>query len=195
MNRLSHEAIIHENAPEPAQIKRLASIGVSSAASRRRLKSLPSSRRAHYFIEEIDFLNEMVGEGSEDFPQEARHRMAGRVGLSMVDGYSKVWSLNYFDTYWVNSENGGWQASRALYRFKWDRSRTLLAQRSIRFIGNQGSVHRDISDEIDRFRILDDEAAIWSAREDFSRVTADDCEALIADSQEYFSLVESQRSR
>lgn len=189
----AYERIVHEDAPEPAQIKRLAAVGASSAASRQRLKSLDRSKRAHYFVEEIDFLAEPEGV-SEDYPQEIRHRMAGRVGLSLVDGHSKLWSLNYFDTMWVNSERAGWQAARALYRFKWDRQQTILAQRSMRFIGGTGGVDLELADEIDQFRILDDEAAFWSAQEDFSRVTAEECEILIKDSQEYFAAIESRQS-
>lgn len=192
MNRLNHEQIIHEDAPEPAQIKRLASVGIASAAARRRLKTLQRSKRAHYFVEEVDFLAEST-EGS-DFPNEIRHRMAGRVGLKLVDGYSKVWSLNYFDTYWFNSENAGWQAARALYRFKWDRSRTLLAERSLRMVGD--TVDNDIgslADQIDSFRVLDDDAALLLARDDFRRVTADECEVLIKESQDYFSVIEEQQ--
>lgn len=186
-----YERLIHPDAPEPAQIKRLASIGVSSAAARNRLKQLSRSNRAHYFVEEMDFLGVPVDGELQDFPVEVRHRMAGRVGLNLVNGYDKVWSLNYFDTYWVNTEDAGWIASRALYRFKWNRHKTLLAERSLRMVAESISNDLpDLYDQLDRFSLADDSVAFLSAKDDFKRITADECEGLIKDSQEYFDQLE-----
>lgn len=195
MGYLDYEQFIHDDAPEPAQIKRLASIGVSSAAARNRLKQLSRSNRAHYFVEEMDFSGVPVEGAEHSYPVRVRHRMAGRVGLRLVGGYGKVWSLKYFDTYWMNSLEAGWQGSRALYRFQWDRSKTLMAERSIRLVSS--SISNDLPDlyhQLDHFNMTADEAAFLAIKDDFRKVTAEECEDLIQESYDYFQRLDANQS-
>ncbi len=188
-----YERRIHEDAPEPSQLKRLAAVGAASAATRQQLKRLPRREsRAHYFIDEIDFVGaDELGQGE---PQEIRHRMAGRVGVRLAsDGASKVWSLKYFDTYWVNQDSG-WQGERTLYRFEWDRRGTLLAERTLTVVGVERP-ETTLQDYVEHFQVADDEAAIWHVRQEMAQVTAGDCEGLVHDARAYFSLAEHHHQR
>lgn len=192
MYRPSQESLIHEDAPTPEQIQRLAQVGVRSAVLRHRLKTYTRSRRAHYFIDELDMLSDgELSMPNDNFPQEIRHRIAGRVGTRTNEDGSRVWSLKYFDTQWVNSEDAGWQASRVLYKFECDRRKTLMASRAIRFVSNSGGEDKDLQDYIDNFYIPEDEPTILAANESLSQVTAEDCEGLTAQLEEYFATIEA----
>jgi hypothetical protein len=185
MPSLEHERLIHSNTPSPEQLFRLASVGISEANRRRRLKRSPLSRednRAYYFISELDSLNE-----HSDEPLEIRHRMAGRMGRKLVGRYNPVWSLKFFDTYWVQQDDEVWQAERTRYRFEWDRSGTLLSERYIRFLRTDTETKSlDIGDAIDNFSFADDEVAIWQAKGELEIVTSEDCELLIGDVRDYY---------
>lgn len=184
-----HEQMIADNVPQADQLKRLAAVGVGSAAARQKLKTLSRSSRAHYFVDEVDFLAEASRQDTE--PQEIRHRMAGRVGVRAAsDGVSKLWSLKYYDTYWVHTRLNGWRAARTLYRFEWDRSRTLLAERTLRIVDGSQRDEASLADCADSFRFRDDEAAMWHVQQEIELVSADDCEELIHDAKAYFSIVE-----
>lgn len=185
---LEHERIINSDAPTPTQLHKLAAIGISSAASRERLKHLKRSGRAHYFIDEID----LAGDFSlaDDEIVQIRHRMAVRVGVRPPEpGLQKSWSLKYFDTFWAESRPGVWLGGRTMYRFEWNRNRATLAERTLRVVGIDRP-DETLDSYLDRFSVRDDDAAILSVRQDVENVTGEDCEDLMRDASDYFGVID-----
>jgi len=189
-NKMSaeHERIIHDNAPSPEQLFRLASIGMGEVARRKRLKRSPYSRddnRSYFFISEFGTYN---GIRESEKPLEIRHQMAGRMGRKTLERFNTIWSLKYFDTFWVQQDDETWQAERTRYRFEWDRKRTLLAERHIRFLRpSEMAVDRDLADEIEAFSFADDEDIIWHTRGEIETVTDRDCDLLVEDVRSYYA--------
>jgi len=190
-----HENILADSPPSPDQLKRLASIGTRSAAERNKLKQLKRTAQAHFFVDEMDLLNINT---ELDGPGQIRHRMAGRIGVTRGSEYGeKQWSLKYFDTYWVEQDQGVWRAERTLYSFRWNRVRATLAERSIRLIGynNDNRELGDLGDAIDNFSMRGDEPDIWHAHTQLEMVNSDDCEELIGDAVKYFNIIDSLESQ
>ena len=189
---LEAERLVHDNPPSAEQLHTLASVGVRSAVSRERFKTLKRTRGVHYFIDELDLLADAQVE--EDTPQQIRHRMAVRVAARPPqDGTEKVWSLKYFDTYSVESqkEPGTWVGERSTYRFEWTRSRVLMAERALRLVGFPTVREDNLESDLEHFRVFDDDAAILSVSDELRMVSSDDCDELIRDMSEYFSVIES----
>lgn len=187
MSDVSHERIIHDDAPSPDQLFKLASVGMGAVARRKRLKPSPYSKddnRAYYFISEFGTYN---GVRSSEKPLEIRHRLAGRMGRKTLERYVPIWSLKYFDTYWVQQNDESWQAERTRYRFEWDRKQTLLAERQIRFMRpSEMAVERDLADEIEAFSFPEGEDVMWHTRGQLEMVTRCDLDFLIGDVQTYY---------
>lgn len=185
---INHENIVHHNAPTPEQLHKLASIGAGSAAARQRLKQMSRTKRAHFFIDEIDLLDTSAFDAEE--LSQIRHRMAGRVGVKeSADGSPKTWSLKYYDTYWVEHEAGQWLGERTLYRFEWDRLRTNMAERTFRLIGLDRP-ECDLSDYIDHFTVRDDTPDILYAQQQIETVSIEDCAELINNAGEYYQKID-----
>lgn len=185
---LEHERIISPDAPTPTQLHKLAAIGISSAASRERLKHLKRSGRAHYFIDEIDLAGDFSP--AEDEIVQIRHRMAGRVGVRPpAPGSPKSWSLKYFDTFWAESKPGVWLGGRTLYRFEWNRMRTTLAERTLRVVGIDRP-DESLDAYLDRFSVRDDDITMLSVKQDVENVTSEDCEDLMRDASDYFGVID-----
>lgn len=186
------ERLIHDNPPTAEQLHSLASIGIRSAVSRERFKSLKQTRGAHYFVDELDFLADISVQ--EDTPTQIRHRMAVRVGARPPqDGLAKVWSLKFFDTYFVQSQStpDAWVGERSTYRFEWTRGRVLMADRALKIVGLPELYEESLENDLEHFRLRDDAAAILQASNELRTVSADDCEELKLDMMEYFSVLES----
>lgn len=180
----NHEVLVPENAPAPEQLFRLAAIGVKTAANRQRLRSMQRTPKAHFFIDEVYFLNE--SNANED-PSEIRHRMAGRIGRKAINSVAlREWSLKFFDTFWVQQPNGHWSAGRTRYRFEWDRARTTLSERSITILESTGATHSSTIAELLESGLQLEETELWNVRSDIAAVTAEDCDQLIADASEYY---------
>jgi len=189
---LDAERLIHENPPAIDQLQTLASVGVRSAVSRERFKTLSRTRGVHYFIDELDLLSDTQVE--EDTPMQIRHRMAVRVAARPPqDGLPKTWSLKYFDTYFVESPStpGSWVGERSTYRFEWTRSRILMADRTLRLVGFPSPREESLENDLEYFKVRDDDAAIIGVSDQMRMVSGDDCEELIKDMSNYFSVVES----
>jgi len=185
------ERLVHADAPTQEQLQRLASIGIRSAVDRGRFKSIQRKRQAHYFIDELDLLADGVVE--EDTPTQIRHRMAVRIGVRPPqENLPKTWSLKYFDTYFVEAQPGEWKGERSVYQFEWTRSRILMANRTLRLVGFEAPYDQDdLEAQLDHFKIRDDDAAILRVSEELRTVTEDDCEELIKDMTDYFTVVDS----
>ncbi len=189
---IESERLIHDNAPTTEQLRRLASVGVKSAVTRERFKTLRRSKGVHYFVDELDLL---IDATQRDEPAQVRHRMAVRIGVRPPSQDTpKVWSLKYFDTYSVEPEPGVWRAERSTYRFEWTRNQILMADRALRLVGFNTPHDEDLDYYLDHFSIDDDSAAILEVEDDIRMVTADDCEELIKDTSEYFRVVDAVES-
>ena len=70
------EVINRDNVPTPYQLRRLAMVGAKTAMQRQTLKRMTHRTDAHFFIDEVDYLNgtEVLEAGR------IRHRMAARLG-------------------------------------------------------------------------------------------------------------------
>ncbi len=180
----NHEVIVPENAPAPEQLFRLAAIGVRTAASRQRLRSMRRTPKAHFFIDEVHFLNES---SFNDDPSEIRHRMAGRIGRKAVNSVAlREWSLKFFDTFWVQQPNGEWSAGRTRYRFEWNRSQTKLSERQIAVLESSGAGTSESIEDLIANRAQINDIDLWQVRSDIASVNAEDCEQLIVDATEYY---------
>ncbi len=183
------ERTIATNCPTSEQLFELAKLGMGSARRHHRLQHLKRVKKAHFFTQEVHTVEPILHEDDDDKKSFIRHRMAGRIGKTALGGVEGVpkWSLKFFDAYWVEREGGQWQAERSMYRFEWDRNRVTMADRHMRFLrpSNQ-PLERDMYDEIDRFVVADDEAAIWHVRNELGLVTYDDCELLLEDTRRYY---------
>ena len=185
--RIAYEQIAPIHAPTPQQLFKLGAVGMNAAARQNKIRHLKSVERAHFFIEEMSHLNDSLHQQEE--AGFIRHRMAGRIGRKVLEGAVPIWSLKFFDAYWVEHEKGQWRAERTRYRFEWDRNKTLLAERHIKFLEPGTDELVDLSDLIDRFSVADDEAVIWHTREQLEAVTREDCDLLIADAKSYYDTV------
>jgi hypothetical protein len=199
------ERYIHFNAPDPAQLRQLAAVGIASAVSRQGLKSPSRFPGSHYFVDSIDAVD-AVAEASmvNGGPAEVYHRVAGRAGRVMQgerDVKIRRWSLKFYDVFAMRTTRpnklteAGWLNAQTLYSFEWNECKTLLAKRRLRLVDGSGSGDRELGDIIDGFSIPDDIAALWHAGDEMSRVTAPECDALIHDMRNYFALVEAQTTR
>lgn len=191
------ERIIPENAPTHEQLRRLAAIGVNSAVQRNTLKHVRRRREgmtepSHYVVDEIDLMGDALLD--QDEPTQVRHRMAIRVGARRRDDEPKVLSLKFFDTYWVEHAPGEWRGERTLYRFEWNRSSVLMAERAFRLIGIE-QPDMDLEYYLDHLAIKDDMADIWHAEQEVGTVTSGDCEQIITAAHDYFSVVDALHER
>lgn len=188
------ERYIHDNAPTPDQLQRLASVGMRSAVSRGRLRTVtPRTRNAplHYFIDEY---NAYVDSANEGFLQ-VRHRMTASVGAKNIEGAEKRRTLTLFDVYFIEPDSGGETAARAVYQFEWTRRRTLMAQKTLSVLSQESSNGVALDEQLDRFRVLDDAAAILGASEEMRMVTGEDCEDLAVDMSNYMDVIEAMHHR
>jgi hypothetical protein len=189
------ERIVHENPPTPEQLHTLASIGVKSAVSREKLRTLRNTKGVHYFVDELDHI--VSTSESEELPMQIRHRMAVRIAARPPENRTdKIWSLKYYDTYFVESRNspGNWLGERSTYRFEWTRSKVIMADRTLKLLGfslvDDDSIERDL----DNFSIPDDYAAILNANNEMKMVSSEDCDDIIKDMSKYFTSVESENN-
>jgi hypothetical protein len=186
------ERLIHDNPPTPEQLHALAAVGVKSAVSRERFKTLKKNQGVHYFIDELDHM--IATEAEEELPMQIRHRMAVRIAARPPQERSdKIWSLKYFDTYFVESrdEPGNWVGERSTYRFEWTRARILMADRTLRLVGFPAPYEENLENDLEHFKVSDDDAAILQVSEEMRMVSSDDCDVLIKDMSDYFSVVEA----
>jgi hypothetical protein len=182
---LAAERYLHEDAPDPVLLRRMASVCVASAASREMLKSPPKFVGSHYFMAAVNiFYADMdVFEGQPAAePLERWDRLAGRVGRvrEKKDGIKlRQWSLKVYDVHALKHRGTTWLNAQTLYRFEWDDQRTLMAERRMRLMDTQGRHVDDLGDTIDRFSVPEDMAAIWHAETEIARVTVPECEDII----------------
>jgi hypothetical protein len=175
-----------ESKPTVNQLKKLAAIGASSTienASRRR-----SERTGEFYA--IDKLDSISMRNEGDGLESIRHSMGMRMGKRVVDDAFSVWKLEYFDTYRIDRYSDECVKATTKYRFEWNARSVLLARRASSLITIQDSLRSsDLGDEILRFHIRDDEAAILEAQMEFEQVTREDCDRLIDSTAAYYAQV------
>jgi hypothetical protein len=195
MSGRDREPLLSETPPLPEQLRRLSMIGVRSAVGRDRLMHLKRLSRAHFFVDEIEALNEA---NMPDSLTNIRHIMAGRIGIRESQaGNPKQWSLKYSDTFWVQQpDDDTWRAERTIYRFEWDRLRVTMAQRAIRIIGDNINYDPDVSveDTLERTFIPVYSTDMLHLQQEMELVTYDDCDELIKEAKDYFSSLDVQKA-
>lgn len=191
---LAAEKFVHEDAPDPAMLRRLASVCVSLAASREMLKSPPKFVGSHYFIAAVSALDTdtsiLAGQMPSAEPVEIWDRLAGRVGRvrhKHADIKLRQWSLKVYHTHASKREGLTWLSAQTLYRFEWDDQRTLTAERRLRLVDAAGAHGTDIDDMINAFHVPEYMASIWHAEVEMARVTRHECEEIIEHMTGYFN--------
>lgn len=191
-----HEYIMSDNPPQPRQLQELANISARSAADRGQLRS-PERLKSHYCIDEVDLLN--ADNLSSDLGR-IRHRMAVRIGkkamnMSHEGVGEKVWTLKYFNRYFIEQASHNWISASVGYQFEWNRRHTLVARRKLRVIDEScPPVERLLEDEVEQFHLEPDMADMWHAKSQYEQVTSDDVEMQIAELSAYYeSLANAER--
>ena len=179
------ERRISDTPPTPEQLHKLAAIGVSSAVAREKLRMHPSQLNARFVSDELDLDTDTACD-NEDLPSRARHRLTMRFGARLSEEGERIRSLKYASTYSVEFAPEFWVAERATHRFEWTRQKVLLAERAIIITGLGEPQVETLADVFDNFKLRDDSVDILHASDQFQEITADDCEELIADMDEYF---------
>lgn len=176
-----------ESPPTVDQLRQLAAVGASSPTENalRRL----NERTGGYFA--VDKLDSIVVRGEEEDIESVRHSMGVRMGKRAVaDATDDVWRLQYFDAYRV--ERPVEEPIKALtrYDFEWNDTGVLLARRTTSLVGDRSHFQtNDLGDEILRFHVRDDAAAILDAQVAMEEVSYADCVQLIDATAAYYAQV------
>lgn len=186
------ERLIHDNAPTPAQLRRLARIGFGHAVSRNKLRSAKSLEIKHYFADDLygDF------DDSDEGLISVNRRIAMRFGfVASADGEASTAHLQYFDTQRVYSLSGESQPpTQSVYKFEWSRGKVLLAQRTLRVLDGTLPEERTLDSYLDTVSIPDDIASIIEADDALRAVCERDCEEIIREATHYFSRIKDREA-
>lgn len=187
-----------ENPPTPYQLNKLASIAMGTGSMLNKLRSSRLKNRLHYFVDELDYLNE-----SEEELLAQRRRIAVKVGKKTQQIYTNEnvhsheiglpdWRMDVFDTNWYEQNDRGWSGSRMLHRFSWDSHSVNSAEKRIKMVPSQSDEYGVIDDlaTIKHYDILPEMIDV----EDQHRVvTEGDLALYIDDLDEYFTTLKSTR--
>ncbi len=186
------ERFIHENAPTPAQLRRLVRIGFGHAASRNKLRSAQSLELKHYFADDLNgFLDE-----SDDGLVSVDRRIAMRYGFLRSDSDKEGTAhLHYFDTQRTHTLSGESQVPiQTVYKFEWSRGRVLLAERSLRLLTGSVAEPRTLDSYLDAVSIPDDIASTIEAEDRLRAVHGQECDAIIDEASQYFTLIKDREA-
>lgn len=169
--------------PSLEQLRKLAQIG---AARPRKAAYGPSiHEQEKYFA--IDSLDSIVVRGDGENLESVRHSM----GVRMARQALNVCRLQYLDVYRVADQSDDFVKSVTRYEFEWNTREVLLARRRTALTTDKERQRtRDLGDDILRFYVRDDAAAILDAEMAFEQVTQEDCSQFIADTIAYYAQVE-----
>ena len=180
--------------PSVEQLDRLAGVWRESAQERQVLKDCQVGNVEQY---SRDILESPVELGGELVV--LQHVIGVKTGrhVRVDDAYKTVQVLDYFDTFRLPDRN---LASAAIhYAFMWTDNRVIRARRNISSVQPLS----EIAGEAALFRVLEnarvndgidisqDEVAMMNADIEFSEVTTDDCELLIAEASACFRLLDT----
>lgn len=172
--------------PTVDQLQQLADIGASSPTENapRRL----NGRTGGYFA--VDKLDSIVVRGEDEGLKSVRHSMGVRMGRRAVGDSVDICRLEFFDAYRVEYPTQEQVKSVTKYEFEWSDETVLLARRLTSLKGEQDYRRvRDLGDEILRFHVRDDAAAILQADLAFEEMMKGDCRQLIEDTTAYYAQV------
>lgn len=175
-----------ETPPTVDQLQQLADIGGSSPIENgpRRL----NERTGGFFA--VDKLDSIVVRGEDEDIESVRHSMGVRMGKRAVADTIDVWRLQFFDAYRVERPTEDQTKAITKYEFEWSENKVLLARRTTSLRRDQDRFRvSDLGDEILRFHIRDDAAAILDAQLAVEEVTYADCEQLIGTTAAYYAQV------
>lgn len=172
----------YESSPTVGQLEKLALIGATRP--RKAAYGAPLHEQEKYFA--IDSLDAIVVRGEDENLESVRHSMGVRMARRALD----VWRLEYLDVYRVADQSDDFVKSVTKYEFEWSLSEVLTARRSTMLTTDKERQHsRDLGDDILRFHVRDDAAAILDAEMAFEQVTYKDCTQFIADTTMYYAQV------
>lgn len=175
-----------ESRPSLEQLQQLVAIGASSPTENapRRL----NERTGGYFA--VDKLDSIVVRGEGEGIESVRHSMGVRMGKRAVEDVADVWRLEYFDAYRVERPTEEQIKAVTKYEFEWSEDEVLLARRTTSLKRDQDRLRpSDLGDEILRFHVRDDAAAILDAQLAFEEISHADCEQLIDTTASYYAQV------
>jgi hypothetical protein len=172
----------HQSPPSLGQLKKLASIGATRPRQATYGVSLHGQEK--YFA--IDSLDSIVVRGEDENLESVRHSMGVRMARRALD----VSRLEYLDVYRVADQSEDFVKSVTKYEFEWNAHEVLMARRRTTLTTDKERQHsRDLGDDILRFHVRDDAAAILDAEMAFEEVTGKDCSRLISDTTAYYEQV------
>lgn len=172
--------------PSLNQLKQLASIG--AARPRKAAYGEPMDVQVKYYA--VDKLDSIVVRGEDDNLESVRHSVGVRMGRRAVDGVLDICRLEYHDSYRVERDTNQRIKAVTKYEFEWSEEEVLIARRSTSLTTDQDRLRSsDIGDDVLRFHVRDDAAAILDAEMKVEQVTRDDCTQLIADTTAYYAQV------
>lgn len=173
-----------ESEPSLDQLRKLASIGANS--TKENASGRWNERTGEYYA--VDRLDSIVMREEDDNLDSVRHSMGVRIGKRAVGNAFAIWRLEYFDTYRVEHQAAEQIRAVTKYEFEWSAKQVLLARRSLMLKTSQDTVQNsDLGDDILRFHVPDDAAALLEAQMDFEQMTHDDCDRLIDDTAAYYA--------
>jgi hypothetical protein len=171
-----------ESMPSLEQLQKLVSIG--AARPRKAAYGVSLHEQEKYFA--IDSLDSIIVRGDDENLERVRHSM----GVRMARRALEVWRLEYLDVYRVADQYEDIVKSVTKYEFEWSAHEVLMARRKTTLTTDKERQHeRDLSDDILRFHVRDDAAAILAAEMAFDEVTGKDCSRLISDTTAYYEQV------
>ncbi|MDB5186748.1 MAG: hypothetical protein JWM07_220 [Candidatus Saccharibacteria bacterium] len=172
--------------PSLNQLKQLADIGAKRPRS---AVGVTDDMQMKYHT--VDKLYGVVVRGESDDLETVRHSMGVRMGVHAVEGTVEVRRLEYREAYTVNYTSESHVKAVTKYQFEWNDEAVLLARRLATFATDQERRHvSDLGDDILRFHLRDDAAAILDAELKFEQMSHEDCERLIADTTSYYAQVD-----
>lgn len=184
-DRASHEITVSDNPPSAHQLFRLAAHAMSSGRNMNKLRTMQSTPRAYFHVQELRYMNDTVELDGNSYPTEIRHRIAVRIGRQVLDNTPiKKWSIRLFDTKWYERPEGQWDGMRAIYRFEWDRHQATLAERTTFFVPKAQQPEMDYY--LENASWIGQTIDLMNIAFDMAQVTAGDCELLIADTADFY---------
>jgi hypothetical protein len=171
--RQMHERLpIHEDAPTPEQLHRLAGRCVLLGRQAERFRQLPNTpERSHFMTAPPTIVVPGLDEAPAGFSYE--HRLAARVERTDF----RTWSMRLLATHLVSEQGVGRASDRHTYAFEWNSERAIMAERRIDIVPSVETP--ELIDMVDQGVAVPSEmAALWDLETQLRQVTAGDVELL-----------------
>ncbi|GEM_PF-1867805 len=182
------ERFIAGNVPTMKQLDRLADVWRQSAEERQVLKDCQVGVAEHYTRDILEAPVEINGELVV-----LQHVIGVQMGRHprVDDSYNTVQVLEYHDSLRLPNRDVARAAIR--YAFIWNEDKVIRARRTVSTVRLQDALTPEdaMSRSLDHFSLDDSVITILGAEVNFSEVTVDDCERLIAEATAYYALLDT----